>query len=883
MHPEKVAAAGSWSALSGGPLNLGVGGEAMSLGVLGNDLFVGGSCGSFGSAMDMWNGSSWTTIVNGYEFPAMITYNNNLFVTSWDSPPNVSRFDGSAWHDASSGDGEMGGSAFAEFNGDLYMAGYSDTNNAYYVEKWDGSSWSTVGGAFNNQVGALAAYNGNLYAGGSFTSVGGAGATEIAKWDGSSWSAVGGGLGGGGFYGTKALISYNGSLYAAGYFTQAGSVAVGGVAKWDGNSWSNPGGISFSGTAMVVHNGELYIAGTIPNGGGHGSVEITNGSAWSGSVGDFGNYSYVDALVEYGGDVVAGGHFGSVGGVAANSVASWNGDGGFDSPTPTPTLTPSPTPTPTLTPSPTPTPTLTPSPNPSPSSTPTPSPSPNPSPSSTPNPSPSPLSSPPPLPTPSPSFTPNPSPSPLSSPPPLPSPAPTQTPSPSPKLAACYSISNAGTSNVDGQYLPVGGSSGTLGWTNGKFWIGLASGGSSWVITSGFITGGQEFYVNSSTDPISIWSKGKNGLSPVPTVSTDCTVPTESLTPGPGGVSPIPTISSTVAPVSTRLPSWPGGSIGTSDQLPLPFSAVVLSAIALISTASAAVLTALAAPLLPAGVQGVTDLILIFAGHGPLAIIAWSRKKPKWGVVYDQLTREPIPGAIVRIFDANNNRLLESQLTNNEGFFGFLVPAGTYFISVVKPGFLFPSEFEIESGEYTNNYRGGSFNIKGEEDSRQFVKYNIPIKRSNRPSLDLIAVRIVLSVKKILDLVRVPILIIGTILAVNTIWHFPGTLSYIISVVYVLLWVNEIRLRFMGRAYGVALDEEGHPLGRVLVRALNSSGRLVGTTISGEDGKFILHLNSGKYSFSAQRIGYIDLGSTEINISQPLDLRVVNLRLQKLN
>ena len=104
------------------------------------------------------------------------------------------------------------------------------------------------------------------------------------------------------------------------------------------------------------------------------------------------------------------------------------------SPSPTPSETPSPSPTPSETPSPSPTPSETPSPSPAPSETPSPSPtpsetpSPSPTPSETPSPSPTPSETP--SPSPTPSETPSPSPTPSET--PSPSPAPSETPSPSP-------------------------------------------------------------------------------------------------------------------------------------------------------------------------------------------------------------------------------------------------------------------------------------------------------------------------------------------------------------------------------------------------------------------------------------------------------------------
>ena len=45
-----------------------------------------------------------------------------------------------------------------------------------------------------NHVYALTVYNGNLIAGGYFTTAGGTSANYIASWDGTAWSPLGSGM-----------------------------------------------------------------------------------------------------------------------------------------------------------------------------------------------------------------------------------------------------------------------------------------------------------------------------------------------------------------------------------------------------------------------------------------------------------------------------------------------------------------------------------------------------------------------------------------------------------------------------------------------------------------------------------------------------------------
>ncbi|MEI6178407.1 MAG: hypothetical protein WCS43_16060, partial [Verrucomicrobiota bacterium] len=110
----------------------------------------------------------------------------------------------------------------ADASGSLYIGGdfrCAGSVNAYYIAKWNGSTWSALGSGVNSIVYALALDgSGNLYAAGSFTTADGLPANRIAKWNGSTWSALGSGMDST----VRALaLDGSGNLYAAGSFTTA--------------------------------------------------------------------------------------------------------------------------------------------------------------------------------------------------------------------------------------------------------------------------------------------------------------------------------------------------------------------------------------------------------------------------------------------------------------------------------------------------------------------------------------------------------------------------------------------------------------------------------------------------------------------------------------
>ncbi|MEQ8822153.1 MAG: Ig-like domain-containing protein [Sumerlaeia bacterium] len=139
------------------------------------------------------------------------------------------------------------------FDGDLYVSGWIESIGGQPIAgiaKWDGASWTNLGSGlagFTSTSGIRAgAYDLDvwddgsgpaLFAAGNFDMAGGNPANNIAKWNGLTWSALGGG--------TNALIrqiaetNIGGSnrLAAIGTFTMVDGETTQKVAYWNGSDW----------------------------------------------------------------------------------------------------------------------------------------------------------------------------------------------------------------------------------------------------------------------------------------------------------------------------------------------------------------------------------------------------------------------------------------------------------------------------------------------------------------------------------------------------------------------------------------------------------------------------------------------------------------------
>ena len=210
--------------------------------------------------------------------------------------------------------------------GNLYACGTFTTAGdvaANHVAKWNGSTWSALGTGIEGESASVRALAldgaGNLYVGGSFTIAGGVGVNNIAKWDGGTWSVLGTGIEGTYYYKVMALaVDGAGNLYAGGEFSTAGGAAAKNVAKWDGYTWAALGsGIDDRIDALAWDGaGNLYA-------GGLWTLTQWDGSAWSELCCAF--PWDVTALAAAGsGTLFVGGAFDEISGVAVNHVAKWD-------------------------------------------------------------------------------------------------------------------------------------------------------------------------------------------------------------------------------------------------------------------------------------------------------------------------------------------------------------------------------------------------------------------------------------------------------------------------------------------------------------------------------------------------------------------------------
>jgi hypothetical protein len=344
-----------WSGVSLDPLGTGIPSTVMAMTIWQNELVAGGTfteaAGRRSNRLARWNGYDWgpfgwgtaaavytmapfrgrmvaggdfhQSTANGSAVHRLVTWNGADMVALGNGADGLVRALKSFKYSGPVGSDELvAGGAF------LHMDGVAVNRIARRTEGFvvfPPPAWEPMGAGFNNMVLAIERHSDRTYAGGTFTASSATTVNRIARWNETTdlWEAMGTGMNGTVF----ALRSYGGFLYAGGSFTTAGGVSTGGLARWNGTSWSAVGG-AFTGTvyALEVHDNKLVIGGIFAGFGGSPNLAQYDGVSYS-TLGIGGAATAVNTLCSNGSRLYAAGPFTTIGGVAADYVAYWDGSG----------------------------------------------------------------------------------------------------------------------------------------------------------------------------------------------------------------------------------------------------------------------------------------------------------------------------------------------------------------------------------------------------------------------------------------------------------------------------------------------------------------------------------------------------------------------------
>jgi len=347
-----------WTGVGGGVKSNGGPGHVGALAMRGSDLFVGGYFDEVGGvaaeAVARWDGHAWhalgaglgaanySPLVSSFVVSGSDLYVGGDFETAGNASAfGIAKWDGNTWSSLGGGLqndylGSAGIYAMEMLGSDLYVAGdfrYAGGNVAYSMAKWSAGQWVSLFSHYGEgDIYTLSRVGEKLFAGGSFRRVGNTELNFAAFWNGSTWEHTGVSENGDGLNGAVWELACSGTnLFVSGLFTWAGSTRTRGTAIWDGSGWNPAGGSEmFLSALFAAASGDVFAGGSGIS-GDLGTPQL-NLAEWDGETWvPFGNGVWgvggatVGSFAELGDAIFIGGRFSHAGVVPARSVAKWDG------------------------------------------------------------------------------------------------------------------------------------------------------------------------------------------------------------------------------------------------------------------------------------------------------------------------------------------------------------------------------------------------------------------------------------------------------------------------------------------------------------------------------------------------------------------------------
>ncbi len=242
------------------------------------------------------------------------------------------------------------------------------------------------------------------------------------------------------------------------------------------------------------------------------------------------------------------------------------------------------------------------------------------------------------------------------------------------------------------------------------------------------------------------------------------------------------------------------------------------------------------------------------------------RRREKWGLVYNALTKQPVDLAVVRLLDAKTNQVRQTRITDAQGRFAFLATPGSYKIQVVKPGFTFPTSVlasETMDVDLVDLYHGETI----EAQASVTLTPNVPIDPIEKVEVPKTIIQ-----RKRLRMVQQGLTVGGMVISIAALIIQPTARMAAFTAAQFVAYALFRRLAVPPKPknWGIVYDKASRkPLGRVIVRIFDKKyNKLLETQVTDRDGKYAFFAGKNIYYVTADAQGYERLVSRELDLRQ---------------
>lgn len=246
------------------------------------------------------------------------------------------------------------------------------------------------------------------------------------------------------------------------------------------------------------------------------------------------------------------------------------------------------------------------------------------------------------------------------------------------------------------------------------------------------------------------------------------------------------------------------------------------------------------------------------------ALLVRRRRREKWGLVYNAITKQPVDLAIVRLLDSATGAIKQTRITDAQGRFAFLSPAGAYRLQVVKPGFTFPSVAlagQTMDIELVDLYHGEPIEVQASATLTPNIPVD-PVQATETPAA-VIKRRRWRAFQHGLSVGSLGIAGIAYVLQ-------PTTGMAIFGAVQVGMFFLFRRLAIPPKPknWGIVYDGASRkPLSKAVVRVFDKKyNKLLETQVTDRDGKYAFFAGKNVYYVTAEVPGYERFVSSDIDL-----------------
>ena len=233
------------------------------------------------------------------------------------------------------------------------------------------------------------------------------------------------------------------------------------------------------------------------------------------------------------------------------------------------------------------------------------------------------------------------------------------------------------------------------------------------------------------------------------------------------------------------------------------------------------------------------------------------KKRKKWGIVYDALSKKPIDLAVVRLYSQANRKLVQTKVTDKEGRYILMArKPGKYYLTVEKPGYVYPTQYLREDKQdikYLDLYHGEAIEVTEE---KTVITANIPLDPVDKKVMPMkVAIR-----NYFINNLRLIISYVGLVLALLVVIIYPTVITIGALILHVLLYLLFTRLIVpkKPKSWGIIYDEKSkEPIKHAVVKIFDMRfKKLLEVQVTDGKGRYAFLVGKNQYQLLSEKPGY---------------------------